>query len=71
MRLSQNVESRCIRLHKSVGEPATRDIPLRIVTAHGCLRGLLRAHGISEEVSGPDWVVELNELLGNALPVRG
>ena len=63
MRLSQNVESRCIRLHQSVGEPATRYIPLRIVTAHGCLHGLLRAHGISEKVSGGDRVVELNELV--------
>jgi SulP family sulfate permease len=51
-------------LHELHRELATRDIALRIVGAHGWVRDLLRADGVSEKVGGLDRVIPLDSLLG-------
>jgi high affinity sulfate transporter 1 len=53
------------RLH---GELAEHRIPLRIVGAHGRVRDLLRADGVSEKVGGIDRIVTLEDLLGSTRP---
>jgi hypothetical protein len=51
-------------LHELHGELAARGATLRIVGAHGWLRDLLRADGVSEKVGGVDRAVTLDALLG-------
>jgi len=51
-------------LHELHAELTARGIALRIVGAHGWLRDLLRANGVSEKVGGLDRLVTLDRLLG-------
>ena len=52
-------------LQRLQGELAEHGIPLRIVGAHGRVRDLLRADGVSEKVGGIDRIVTLEDLLGS------
>lgn len=51
-------------LHDLHSELAGRGIALRIVGAHGWVRDLLRADGISEKTGGLETIVTLDTLLG-------
>jgi MFS superfamily sulfate permease-like transporter len=51
-------------LHDLQGELDARGIALRIVGAHGRVRDLLRADGLSDKVGGVDRVVTLASLVG-------
>ena len=53
-------------LHDLYNELRSRDIPLRIVGAHGNVRDLLRADGLAEKTGGLDRATTLHSLLGNA-----
>lgn len=55
-------------LHELHRELAARGVALRVVGAHGSVRDLLRADGISEKVVGLDRVVTLDTLLDGAVP---
>ena len=50
-------------LHDLHTELSTRSIPLRIVSAHGTVRDLLRAQGIDKKVAGLDRALTLDALL--------
>lgn len=50
-------------LHDLHTELSTRSIPLRIVSAHGTVRDLLRAQGIDKKVGGLDRALTLDALL--------
>jgi sulfate permease, SulP family len=50
-------------LHELHSELASRGIALRIVGAHGLVRDLLRADGMSDKVGGLDRVVTLDDLV--------
>jgi SulP family sulfate permease len=52
-------------LHELFDQLAARGIALRIVGAHGWVRDLLRADGLSEKVGGLDRVATLDQLLGS------
>ena len=52
-------------LHRLHAELAARGIMLRIVGAHGWVRDLLRADGVSEKVGGLDRIDTLDRLLGS------
>ena len=51
-------------LHDLYNELRSRDIPLRIVGAHGNVRDLLRADGLAEKTGGLDRATTLDSLLG-------
>ena len=50
-------------LHELHSELTSRGIALRIVGAHGLVRDVLRADGMSDKVGGLDRVVTLDDLL--------
>ena len=52
-------------LHDIHDELASRDVMFRIVGAHGQLRDLLRAAGLSEKTDSADWMRTLDSVLGD------